>query len=436
MQPNPSPSDRFETVLDPLLGERVLLATSTTGLHLRVVPTDRFKETTAIISFAYGSTDLGFDDARTGARHASPEGVAHYLEHKLFEAEDLHVFERFGSRGADVNAMTSFAKTSYYFTAVSQWQENLRDLLALTATPHLTDENVEKERGIIAQEIRMYEDNPDYRAFFDLLGCLYSEHPVRHPVGGTVESIAAIDVAELLTCHATFYRTGNACLAIAGPVDADEVLAIADAATLPEGPAARSLYPTDLGPPARSRFERQFPVARPRVMLGFKEAALLDDADARADRSLASRVLLDVLFGGSSERRDELRRRGDVDDSLSASYLGERSFGFAVLGCESDEPDRAADALRSVVCDPDLTGLDDVALERVRRKMIGGYVRSFDSVRGMAFAHADAGLDRLRPFRGLERMQRLTVDAVRARREELFGDGGAAAVSVLAPAAP
>jgi predicted Zn-dependent peptidase len=424
-------NDRFESVSDPLLGERVLLATGATGLPVRIVPTERFRQTTAIISFAYGSTDLGFDDG--GARHKSPEGVAHYLEHKLFEAEDLHVFERFGSRGADVNAMTGFTKTSYYFTAVSQWQENLQDLLKLVATPHLTDENVEKERGIIAQEIRMYEDNPDYRAFFDLLGCLYKEHPVRHPVGGTVESIAAIDREELLTCHRVFYRTGNAALAIAGPVDPDEVLRIVDAATLPEGPAARSWFPDDLGPPIQSRTERRFPVARPRVMLGFKDSVLVDDADERAKRDLTTRVLLDALFGGSSEQREAMRRSGDVDDSLSASYLGERSFGFAVLGCETDEPERSAEALRRTVCDPDLAAFDDDALERVRRKMIGGYVRAFDSVRGMAFGHADAGLDGLRPFGGLDRMRSLTVADIAARREELFGDGSGAAIALLAP---
>jgi predicted Zn-dependent peptidase len=422
---------RFEIARDPLLGEQVLCATSRTGLRVRIVPTDRFQQTTAIVSFAYGSTDLGFDDPQTGSRHTSPEGVAHYLEHKLFEAEDLHVFERFGRRGADVNAMTGFTKTSYYFIGVEQWTDNLGDLLALTAKPHLTDENVEKERGIIAQELRMYEDNPDYRAFFELLRCLYAEHPVRDPVGGTVESIQAIDVAELLTCHRIFYRTGNAALAIAGPVDPDAVLELADAATLPEGDPARAIFPEDLGPPARDRVDMGFPVARPRVMVGFKEASLLDDPEQRAMRSLETRVLLDSLFGASSSLRERLRREGAIDDSVSASYLGERTFGFGVLGCESDEPEKTIEALRSAVLDPDLAGFDEEALERVRRKMIGQYVRQFDSVRGMAFAHADVALEGLRPFGGLDRMRRLTVEGVRRRRDELFGDGSRAAVCVL-----
>ena len=427
--------ERFETVRDPMLGERVLLAEASNGLRVRVAPTDRFQQTTAVVSFAYGSTDIGFADAQApSGRHDSPEGVAHYLEHKLFEAEDLHVFERFGSRGAEVNAMTGFTKTSYYFTAVSQWQDNLRDLLELVAVPHLTDDNVEKERGIIAQEIRMYEDNPDYRAFFDLLACLYTEHPVRHPVGGTVESIARIDVDELLACHQTFYRTGNAALAIAGPVDPGEVLALTEAARLPSGPAVRAVFPEDLGSPASRTYSRTFPVVRPRVMIGFKDRTLLQDPDERATRALTTRVLLDVLFGGSSRQRDRMRRAGDVDDSLSASYMGERTFGFAVLGAESDEPERAEAALRAVVTDPAIPELDDDALERVRRKLIGQYVRGFDSVRGMAFAHGDAGLENLRPFRGLERMRKLTVDDVRRRRDELFGDGSDAAVSVLAPA--
>ena len=427
--------DRFERVRDPVLGEEVLLATSKSGLPMRIVPTDRFKECAAVVSFAYGSTDLGFEDPADDTRHASPEGVAHYLEHKLFEAEDLHVFERFGRRGASVNAMTGFTRTSYYFNGTTQWQENLTDLLALVAKPHLTDENVEKERGIIAQEIRMYEDNPDYRAFFDLLGCLYKEHPVRLPVGGTVESIAKIDVAELLTCHRVFYRTGNAALAVSGPVDPAEVLAIADAATLPEGPAARALFPADLGPPAQARTVREFPVARPRAMVGFKDRTLLDDPEDRAKRALTTQYLLDVLFGGGSDLRERLRRRGDIDDSLSVSYLGERSFSFVVLGCESDEPEKVAEVLSRACREQALDELDEAGLERFRRKSMARYVRSFDSVRGMAFAHGESALEGLAPFRGIERVRSLTLDDIRARHDELFGGDARGAVAIIEPAA-
>jgi predicted Zn-dependent peptidase len=419
----------FQVTTDPVLGERVLRARTARGLRIRVAPTDRFRETAAMICFDYGSTDLGF--VVDGVRHASPEGVAHYLEHKLFEDEDLHVFERFGRRGATVNAMTGFTRTTYYFGASSEFEENLSDLLHLVSRAHLTPANVDKERGIIAQEIKMYEDSPEYRGFFELLRCLYAEHPVRHPVGGTVASIDAIDVAELAACHRAFYRCGNGALAVAGPVDPERVLAIAEACALPAGDAPPSVCPDDLGEPVRRRATCEMRVARPRVLLGFKERTLVDDVEARLRRELATRILLDRLFGAASEIREGLHRRGLVDDSLSASYMGERSFGFTVVACESDTPDDVIDVLREVLAAP--IAIEAEHLERVRRKLLGQYVRSFESVQPIAFGHGEEELSGIDPFRGLARLQSIGLDEVRARQAEHLRDD-AFAVAVVAPA--
>ncbi len=417
-----------QCIEDPVLGEVVYLAETSKGLPIRVVPTARFRDITAIISFRYGSTDLGFK--LDGAEHKSPEGVAHYLEHKLFEDENLHVFDRFAKRGARVNAMTGFAKTSYYFTATSHLRENLRDLLSVVSSAHLTEENVEKERGIIEQEIRMYEDSPDYRGFFDLLGCFFASHPVRHPVGGTAESIAAIDVAELEACYHTYYRTGNAALSVAGPVTVEEVLELAESCDLNPGAAPESVLPDDLGSVGSKRHDSRMSVARPRLLLGYKERELIADPEARRRRALVTRILFDRLFGGASQLREALHKTGKVDDSLSSSYTSERSFGFAAIGCESDHPDATAEVLREALAQPLVISKED--LDRVCRKMLGSYVRSFDAVKSMAFGHADEALDGIRPFQALKRMQSISVDDVIARREELFREDSFA-MAVVAP---
>ncbi len=421
-------SDRFEHLEDPVVGERVQLGETSKGLKIRVAPTDRFREMSAMITFRYGSTDLGFDVA--GSRHSSPEGVAHYLEHKLFEDDELHVFERFGQRGAQVNAMTGFGRTTYYFNATTSLEENLQDLLHLVSNAHLTDENVEKERGIIAQELRMYEDSPEYRGFFDLLRCFYREHPVRNPVGGTVESIQGIDVAELTACYDAYYRCGNAALAVAGPVDSDAVFELAEACALRAGEAPVSRCPEDLGPVQATSHERAMEIARPRVLLGFKERSLVEDVSARVTRDLVTRIWLDHVFGAASDVREELHRKGLVDDSLSASYTGDRAFGFAVLACESDEPDRAVDALRGALKAP--CTIEESDLERVRRKMLGRYVRTFESVQPVAMGHGDEALEGLAPFGAVERMRSVTVDDVRARHAELCRDDSFASVVVRA----
>ncbi len=411
-------SDRFETVSDPVLGEQVLLARTSRGLPVRVVPTDRFTEVAAVVSFGYGSTDLGFQN--NGVAHRSPEGVAHYLEHKLFEDEELQAFDRFGRRGARVNAMTGFGQTTYYFTATDQVAANISDLLSLVSNAHITPENVEKERGIIAQEIRMYEDSPDYRGFFDFLGCLYAEHPVRHPVGGTVDSIAEITAEELLASFDAFYCTGNAGMAVAGPVDPDEVLDLAEACELRAGEAPQRLSPQDLGAVVTPRSRRSFDVARSRVLLGYKDRDLLDTVEGRLHRSLLSRILLDSLFGASSDLRETLRGQGLVDDTLSASYMSEADFGITAVGCECEDPEAVIASLQSVMLDEAAAPIESEQLRRVGRKVLGGYVRSFASVKGMAFSHAKEALQGTPPFENLQRMQAITLDELVARRRQHF----------------
>ncbi|MEM7202566.1 MAG: pitrilysin family protein [Planctomycetota bacterium] len=413
-----SGKNRFEIERDELLGEEVWLARTSRGLPVRVVPTQRFRETAAVLYVGYGSTDLRFE--LEGREIESPEGVAHYLEHKLFEDEALAAFDRFSSRGARVNASTSFSRTSYFFTATDQIAANLQDLLHLVSHAHITEENVEKERGIIAQELRMYEDSPDFALFFDFLGGLYARHPVRHPVGGTVESIQDVTAEHLLECHRAFYRTGNAALAVCGPVEPEAILDLAEACALPEGDAVPVLRPADLGPieAATQPAPRAREVPRAKMMLGCKDRDLTDDAEQRRHRQLMTDVALDRLFSAASEVREDLRHRGVIDDSLSAGYLCDASFGFSSLTCETDDPDATAAALTEVVQRPPRIEAD--YLERVRAKLLGRYVRSFGSSRGIASAQAEEAVHGLAPFQAMRRVAALTSDEIEARHREHF----------------
>lgn len=424
-------SGRFVVERDPLLGEEVWLARTSRGLPVRVMPTDRFREAMAVVTFRYGSTDLGF--VADGREVRTPEGMAHYLEHKLFEDESLQAFDRFARRGARVNAMTGFTQTSYHFTCTSQFGENLADLLHLVSRAHITQANVDKERGIIAQEVRMHEDAPDYRLFFDFLGCLYAEHPVRHPVGGTVESIQKITPQDLLLCHRVFYCTGNAGLAVAGPVSPDAVLELAEACGLPAGAAPRSLRPAETGPVHRARAESEREVARSRVMLGCKDRSHLADPNARLRRELITKILLDRLFSPASEVREALRTNGTVDDSLSVMYMGDENFGFTGVSCETDEPERVIDALSALLLRP--VAIDAEFLERVRRKFLGKYVRSFGAVSSLATTQAQEAVYDVAPFGAIARMQAVTLDDLRQRQREHFVED-AFAVSVLRQRTP
>ncbi len=414
----------FEIVRDDLLDEDVWLGETSKGLRVRVVPTDRFHEASAIITFRYGSTDLGFRSE--GSEHKSPEGVAHYLEHKLFEDEEIQVFQRFAERGAKVNAMTGFTRTSYHFMATDRVLENLDDLLALVSQAHINKENVDKERGIIAQEIRMYEDSADYRLFFDFLSCLFPVHPVRHPVGGTVDSIQAITPEELLTCYAAFYRTGNAAMSVAGPVDPHEIMAAAERCGLEAGGSPDSVWPEDLGPVETARRELTLQIPRHKVYMGVKDRTLVPDAEDRLRRQLVTELLLDRLFSASSEIREDLRQRNVADDSLSSTYMSDFNFGFLLVDCETDDPATAIDGIREALFRP--VTIDEDHLERVRRKFLGKYVRSFASVYNLALSQAHEALEGIPPFQSLQRLASVTGDEVVARQQELLRDDSFACV--------
>lgn len=408
----------FRIVRDPVVAEEVWLATTSKGLRLRVLPRPHLRETAAVITFAYGSTDVAFDDGHGLAN--SPFGTAHYLEHKLFEDEELAVFQRFSARGARVNAQTGFTRTTYFFQSASAVEDNLRDLLRLVGKPHVTEQNVEKERGIIAQEVRMYEDSPDHGLLFSLLGAMYGAHPVRATVGGTVASIGEITAEGLLRAYSAFYRTGNAAIAVAGPVDPEMVLRLCEDCELaPGGPPVRAKI-ADFGPPSVARTERTMGVARTKLMLGLKERVEATTHLERAQRAAASGVVLDRLFAGSSEVRESLHQRGSVDDTLGAGYMGERTFGLATIGCDTEDPVRAEAALREALHAP--VDFDDEQLERLRRRVVGGFVRSCESVRALAFHHAAEELDGAEPFAALSVLASMRPTDVAARRRELVRD--------------
>ena len=213
---------RFENV-----GETLQTAVLDNGLHICVVPKKGFSSFFACFGTYYGSVMRSFDLA--GVRHDTPAGVAHYLEHKMFDMPNGdNALQSMTATGADPNAFTAYDETVYYFHCTEHFEENLRTLLRFVTTPYFTAETVEKEQGIIAQEIRMYDDEPDNAVYVDLMKLLYKSHPVRDDIAGTVESIAEIDADTLYACHRAFYTPGNMCLCVAGDVDAAAICAIAE----------------------------------------------------------------------------------------------------------------------------------------------------------------------------------------------------------------
>ena len=284
----------------PRLGERYWEQRLENGLLLRVVPKPGFARSYAFLGVDYGSIDTSFTRGAIPCR--TPDGVAHYLEHKMFDLPEDNAMNLFAAHGGYPNAFTGYAMTAYYFDCTEQFAENLRILLRMVLTPWFPDESVEKERGIIAQEIRMYEDSADSRAYEDLFGAMFAHHPIRVPIAGTVESIGEITPQVLQDCHAAFYAPANLMLCVTGDVDPAlvEEIARAESANAHAEPVpVRDYGPAEAMTCPTKRTVRHMEIAMPTFCLGFK-----CEPPARGLESMRREIIGDlaaeILVGESS----------------------------------------------------------------------------------------------------------------------------------------
>ena len=404
-------------LLYPRIGETVIEATLDNGLKLFVVPKPHHRKKYAFFTARYGGMDMQF--IRNGERCDTPAGVAHYLEHKMFDTKEGNALQQLSQNGAEPNAFTANALTGYYFDCTEHFEENLRILLSFVSVPYFTDESVEKERGIIGQEIRMVEDSPDWQVYERLLACLYRSSPARVPIAGTVESIAEITAQTLYDCHKAFYCPSNMALCVVGSVDADEVIALAEEVLPRErGEVIERCYgEKEDDDAAEKRTVTQMEVALPQFLVGFKCAA--DDKDLMR-QSLIGEMACDVLLGDSSPLFQRLYDEGLINASFGGGF--DQLPGVAVLcaGGESEQPEKVSDAILSEAHRLVREGIDPAFFEQIRRASFGATLRALNSFENIAVSLADGyfrGFDALRFPEAYESIEKADVE--RFLRENL-----------------
>lgn len=376
----------MQTKVYDTIKEQVLSETLPNGLIVQLVPKPGYAKTYAVFTTRYGSIDNHFQIAGAAEQQVT-DGIAHFLEHKLFEEEWGDIFHTFSAQGASANAYTSHNRTAYLFSATGEVEKNLETLLDFVQRPHLTPENVEKEKGIIEQEIRMYDDMPFWRAYRHLLEGLFSVSPVRIDIAGTVESIGRIDRDALMTCYETFYHPSNMMLAVVGDFEPERLMALvrenqARKAFSPPRAIDR-FYAAEPAAVARPRHEVRLAVSRPLVMLGWKDKAATPPAE-HLKRELLMGQIQDVLFGRASELYQELLDRGLLDDPISYDYEVGQGYGFSYVGCETDDPAAFRAAVEATVARFLRDGLPDDEFERARHKQIGDYLHTLNSPEAVA----------------------------------------------------
>ncbi len=376
----------------PRLDETVVRRVLPNGLTVMVVPKPGFSRKVAYFVTNYGSVHTAF--TLDGIRYETPAGVAHYLEHKMFDLPGRDVTEEFAALGASPNAFTSYGLTAYYFSCTENFEPALRLLLEFVSTPYFTEESVEKERGIIAQEILMYADSADSQVMEDMNRGLYHHHPIRVPIAGTVESIQAITPQTLYDCHRAFYHPANMVLCVMGDVDADMVASLA-AEVLP-GEKQRIAVP-DFGsaePEAALEplLRREMDVAMTTFQLAFKCPAPPAGPEY-AHQELVAGLAAEMLFGQGSALYQWLYEDGLID----ASFGGGEEFGAgtAMITCggDSENPEEVRDCILREARWLAEHGLEESAFERLKRCFLGSRLKNLSSFDGTCFRLAAYHLD-------------------------------------------
>jgi len=414
-----------------LLQEEYLSICHKSGLTLLLYPNQAYSSVTACYAVHYGSSDNIFRVAPGKEVQKVPEGIAHFLEHKLFEDEKGDAFARFGETGASANAFTSYDKTAFYFTCTERFEENLEILLDFVQTPYFTEQTVQKEQGIIAQEIKMYDDNPDWQVYFGLLQSLYHKHSVRIDTAGSVESIAKITPKLLYDCYHAFYRPENMVLAVAGNFEVETVLNCCDRMIHQSNPFTVERLPeAEPETLCRQTQIKAMPVSKPQFCMGFKQRPQI--GKKRLEAYLLSDLAADCLFGDSTDFYRELYNKGLINSCFSAGVL--EGDGFMTLICEgeSEDVDAVADALCSRVKQVKESGIEPRVLSGVLKTHFGKQVKQFGDPSSLAMQMMDAEFCGTDLFAPVEILRRVTAEQLNAFiRAEL--DESLLAVSAVVP---
>ena len=369
----------------PELDETLYREVLENGLDIAVIPRRGFTRKLAYFVTDYGSVHTGF--SLDGKDYQAPAGVAHYLEHKLFDMPgDRDVSAEFAAMGAMTNAFTSYDMTAYYFSCTDRFDDCLKLLLEFVSTPYFTEESVEKERGIIDQEIGMNQDSPDSAVFENLMQSLYQEHPIRVPILGTRETIRQITPEVLTLCHRAFYNPGNMLLCVIGDVDPQ---AVADLARQVLGTTSREVgkkvpLPQEVMTSSTALVTGSMEVSMPTFSLAFKCEPVGHGENAIRQEMVAD-LAAEALFGESSQLYLKLYEDGLIDSSFGGGF--ETIDGCAMLMCsgDSDHPEKVRDALIRQAQSIAAEGLSEERFLRMKRSALGRRIRGLDSFDATAF---------------------------------------------------
>ncbi|MBQ8164504.1 MAG: insulinase family protein [Clostridia bacterium] len=361
----------------PELGEKLYEFTHSSGLKVQIIPKKGIYKKFAVISVGFGAVNTKFILPGQSEITTVPDGVAHFLEHKLFEQPDGNMLERFNAAGARTNAATGFSKTYYYFNCTENFDICFDMLMHFVTHPYITPENVEKEKGIICREIKMYEDNPEYVSSMNLFKLLYHKNPVRKEIAGSVKSVTETTPQDLMLCYDNFYIPSNMVLTVVGDLETekiyDEVCRHFDGFERKECPV--KYFEREPDSVVAYRSEKKMDVSRSMFAIGYKNDPSVLIGDEYLIHGLAGNILCNMLFDKSSVFFEKMYEKGLIDYSFSSDFELDRNYAAASLGGESDNPEELLKYVNEYISETSANGINENDFIRVKRSLLGSDIR-------------------------------------------------------------
>lgn len=420
----------------PLLQEEVYSAVLPGGLNIKVIPRPGFAKSYAVFMTHYGSNDSTFIVPGKTKPTEVPDGIAHFLEHQMFAKSWGDAFAKFSDWGANANAFTAWTYTGYLFSTTENFLDCFKFLIDFVQDPYFTEKGTEKEKGIIEQEIHMYEDDPNWRVYFNLLSAMYHQHPARKDIAGTVESVRSITKELLDDCYNTFYHPSNMVLVAIGDLNPAEVIAAAEEELarkgLKEQGEIERIHPEEPAGNRQTEISQKLAVTVPLFALGFKDSSVGERGDALFTKQLTTDLLLHAILGKSSDLFNSLYIDGLVGRKFSYGYSGFPDHGYSVIQGESKDPNAVRERILVALAKLTEQGISEERFELARKVLHGEFLRQLNSVESLANSIAENSFNGIDYLRFPEILDGITLADANAQLREHFAPERAV-ISTITP---
>lgn len=399
------------------LQEKIFYKQLANGLQVYILEKPELNKTFCTFTTNYGSIDNSFISKKTNELVKMPDGIAHFLEHKMFEKEDGDVFQKLSKQGANTNAFTTFTRTAYLFSSTTNVEQNLETLLDFVQEPYFSKKSVEKEKGIINQEITMYDDDPDWRLYYQTIENMYHHHPVRIDIAGTIASIDKITSDMLYECYETFYHPSNMLLFVIGPLKASETMKLIEENQEKKTFAPRNeierIFKEEPKEVAKKKEVLEMNVGNSKVYVGVKSNYFGIKGEELLKYELSIQMMLELLFGQSSDFFTEGYKDGLLNDSFSFDFTQELNYGFAIIGGVSNNYETLSSKIKELLLTAKNDAINEEELMIIKKKKIGNFLRALNSAEYIANQFTRYAFNEMNFFDTVLVLENLSVNEIK-----------------------